>query len=79
MVSQKLNRPKVGFSDIKSDMCHTPKSIFFVLSNKTEICYLAQKIIYVCICRIMMRHKCKHDLTEHISVLMNKTKHMLAA
>jgi hypothetical protein len=69
----------MGFFAPNDVTCDNPKKHIFVLFNKTEICSLAQTIIYDIICQIIMHVKHDTDFVEHISVLMNKTKHMLTA
>jgi hypothetical protein len=57
--------------------CDIPQKAYFSLHQlKPKICYLAQKITYVNIYRIIFHVIRIHDFAEHISVLVTKTKPM---
>jgi len=57
--------------------CDIPQKAYFSLHQlKPKICYLAQKITYGNIRRIILHVIRIYDFGEHISVLVTKTKHM---
>jgi len=60
--------------------CDIPqKAYFFVYPIKREICHLDKNITSGSDCHIIMHLTSNNDFAEHISVLINKTKHMLTA